>query len=85
MPRQHRQIVGRICPGELWTTDQVMEIAGIGREQLSQARQSGIVKPYPCGGNHYYKSDDIMAWILSGGEKSKRDRRKQNCGATKAS
>lgn len=67
-PRKHRIVRGEIYPGGLLTVHGVMRAIGIGRDQLTEARRAGVVKAYLCGGTAYYRSEDVMEWILQGGK-----------------
>lgn len=66
---RHRKVRGELYPGGLLTVDAVMRSIGIGREQLGEARRAGVVKAYMCGGTAYYRSEEIIAWILQGGSR----------------
>jgi hypothetical protein len=64
---EHTKVRGEIYPGGLLTAHGVMRAVGIGREQLAQARRAGVVRAYMCGGTAYYRSEEIIEWIVRGG------------------
>lgn len=60
---------GVLAPGQLLTADACMTEAGIGRDSLSEARKSGMVVPIEKAGRRYYKTEELIAWILQTGKR----------------
>lgn len=59
---------GEVRPSSRYTLEGVMRAIGIGRIQLTEARQAGFVKPIHCGRRTYYRGKEIIAWIDSHAE-----------------
>lgn len=65
-PRKHFvEVEGILRPDSIYTVEGVLRAAGIGRETLSEARRSGIVKPIEIGKRVYYRGEQLIAWIES--------------------
>lgn len=67
--RRVRKVVGRLSALEMYTTEGVMRFGGLGEDSLAEARQSGMVKPYPRGRRDYYDGAELIAWLKSGTRK----------------
>ena len=66
-----RKVIGVIDPRCLYTTDGLMEFAGIGGQSLRDARRAGL-KRYEFGRRVYYRGKDVIRCILR--VAAKRDR-----------
>lgn len=63
--RHVRKIQGKISRGAIYTTEGCMRFGGLGHEMLAEARRSGMVTPIEIGRRHYYRGDELVAWIES--------------------
>jgi hypothetical protein len=63
--RHVTKCLGRIDATSVYTTEGCQRYAGLGRESLAEARQSGIVTPIHLGRRDYYGGDELIAWIKS--------------------
>jgi len=63
--RHVRKIQGKISRGAIYTTEGCMRFGGLGHETLAEARRSGMVTPIEIGRRHYYRGDELIAWIES--------------------
>ena len=64
-PKEKTRVVGLLAPGCLLTLEGCMRQAGLGRDSLRLARKSGLVKPIPAGRRIYYRTDELIEWIVS--------------------
>lgn len=71
--RKNTKVIGRIDPDAVYTSEGCMRFAGIGRIELAEARQAGVVRPVHTGRRAYYRGSELIEWVLSGGGKSSRD------------
>lgn len=69
---KHTRNRGFLRPDELYTTQGVMRAIGLGRTQLLEARESGIVVPVFYGGTAYYRGSELIEFITSQGKPMKR-------------
>ncbi len=67
--RGPRECIGEIWPDAMYSLDRVMELIGIGYEQIAQGVRDGIIKKYPAGIRIYIEGRDVIAWIKSQGAK----------------
>lgn len=65
MKRNVTRCLGRIEATAVYTTEGCLRYAGLGRESLAEARQSGVVEPFEVGKRVYYAGDELIAWIKS--------------------
>lgn len=63
--RRRPGVYGILSPGALLTVEGVMHSTGLGEESLAAARQSGVVKAVHLGRRVFYRSDELIEWILS--------------------
>ncbi len=61
---------GVIEPTKIYTTDALLKVAGFGRDQLTKARASGIVKPKRVGKRIYYCGTEICNWIRTADDRT---------------
>jgi hypothetical protein len=54
---------GGIRADGAYTTDDLMATIGMGRHTLSEARQSGMVKPVQLGTRDIYFGREVMAYL----------------------
>lgn len=64
--RRQAHALGRLDPQAVYTTRGVMRAIGIGHRVLQQARASGRVRAYLCGGTAYYRGSELIEFILAG-------------------
>lgn len=68
--RKRTRVLGAIYPGGLLTKEGCMRRCGLGREQLKEARKSGLVKPIVISQRMYYRTSELIAWIESHARKN---------------
>lgn len=66
--RRRPGVYGILSPGSMLTVEGVMHATGLGEDSLAGARASGIVKPVYMGRRVFYRSDEIIEWILQLGK-----------------
>lgn len=64
--RREGDVIGRLTPGELLDTDAVFTATGIGEAKLSALRKEGLLKPHTFARRNWYRSEDLIALIVSG-------------------
>lgn len=57
---------GILDANRLYSTRALREI-GFGRQTLTEARKSGVVRPYLVGRNHWYEGRELIEWIRQHG------------------
>lgn len=53
----------RLIPGAAGNTDAILEDTGWGDVTLSEARQSGMVKPITKGRDNWYLHSELLKWL----------------------
>lgn len=69
MPGRRNPIVGILSPGQLLSTEGVLELTGLGEISLAEARKSKLVKPIRIGTRNWYRSGELIAWMESQGDR----------------
>jgi len=65
MSKDALSVVGVIHPDSLYTTEGVLNFAGLGNDSLRLARSSGMVHPLKKGKRLYFKGSELIRWIES--------------------
>ena len=57
---------GVIWADAVYTAQALAREFGIGRGEIAEARQAGVIKPRLRSGRLYYLGEEVIAWIKSG-------------------
>ncbi len=80
MPGRRNAIVGILAPGQLLSTEGVLELTGLGSVSLAEARKSKIVRPLTIGTRKWYRSSELIAWMEARGKEARNDAQDQQEG-----